>query len=379
MNKNAGIKKRILQIIAVLLVTAGTAAFFLRDALAIFSEKSAVKYKEYAASHTVEDSTLFVGTYLIHINAVTDELYAQAQNSGSEANQTSIYYKSELAGGAWFDITDAEGLTDIMDSGTAVSEDEIGELYVQFVVDSSGTMTNALTGETVNPFDVPDPYDLKKLPELQGLWIQYAGSADVDEISEEDYLKQKNSVRAGTLRGDVYNYQVLTTFFGLDLKDEETDKYDADLARLFAACQSLKSSGENDEADIVYSLMSKVDGQRRAVVMDKLSGGDINVLGVLNQLANGQNYTVFGNFLDSTSGEDNEKAADYSQDPEYIRELRDAVQHDFSARTSAQQNYRDDTDWWSPLQQNYDDYNEKYEETEDGGATDDGVTPFSGM
>ena len=113
-----------------LLVIAGTAAFFLRDALAIFSEKSAVKYKEYASSHTVEDSTLFVGTYLIHINAVTDELYAQAQNSGSEANQNSIYYKSELAGGAWFDITDAEGLNDIMDSGTAISDDEIGDLYI---------------------------------------------------------------------------------------------------------------------------------------------------------------------------------------------------------------------------------------------------------
>ncbi|MBQ1527713.1 MAG: hypothetical protein IIZ75_11290 [Lachnospiraceae bacterium] len=372
-NKKTGMKKRILQFIAVILVIVATAAFFLRDALAIFSEKSAVKYKEYASTHTVEDSTLFVGTYLIHINAVTDELYAQAQSSGSEANQTSIYYKSELAGGKWFDITNAEGLTDIMDTGTAVSDDEIGELYVQFAVDSSGTMTDALTGKTVNPFDVPNPYDLKKLPELQGLWVQYAGSADVDDISEEDYLKQKNSVKAGTLRGDVYNYQILKTFFGLNLKDSETDKCDADLARLFAAYQSLKSSDKKEEADIIYSLMAKVDAQRRAIVMDKLSGGELNCLGALNQLANGQNYTVFGNFQDSTSGQDNNKASDYGQDPEYIRELRDAVNHDFSARTKSQQKYKDDTDWWSPLQQNYDDYNKKYKETPDGGATDDGV------
>ncbi len=384
MNKSSGIKKRILQLAAVILVIAATAAFFLRDALAIFSEKSAVKYREYAASHTVEDSTLFVGTYLIHINAVTDELYAQAQNSGSEANQTSIYYKSELAGGAWFDITNAEGLTDIMDKGTAVSDDEIGELYVQYAVDSSGNMTDALTGKSVNPFDIPNPYDLKKLPELQGLWIQYAGSSDVDDISEEDYLEQKNSKKAGTLRNDVYNYQILKTFFGLNLKDEKTDKCDADLARLFAAYQSLQGSGQKDEADIIYSLMSKVDAERRAIVMDKLSGGDVNALGVLNQLANGQNYTVFGNFQDSTSGQDNPKASEYGQDPEYIRELRDAVKHDFSERNKSQKAYKDDTDWWSPLQKNYEDFKDKYKETEDGDATDDGVprpayTPNTGL
>ncbi|MCR5790479.1 MAG: hypothetical protein K6G83_11390 [Lachnospiraceae bacterium] len=381
-NKQTGIKKRIWQGAAVVLTVALVAAFFMTDAFAVFSEKSAMKYKQYASEHEVEDSVMFIGTYLIHINAMTDALYQQATQSGSDANQNAVYYKSELAGGAWFDITNAEGLDDIMDSAEAVSEDEIGDLFVQYYVDAQGNMTNVMTGDSVNPFDIPDPYDLKKLPELQNLWIQYAGSADAEEISEDDYLKKKNSQNAGTIRGDVYCYQLLTTFFGLDLSDEETDQYDADLARLFACYQSMKSSGQDEEADIIYSLMKKVDDARRAVVMTKLSGGEVNALGVLYDLVNGAYYTTFGNFKDSSSddteGNDATTGRDTSQDPEYITELKDAVSHEFENEKSLFGRLTgggdsSDNEWWGPLQNNYNTYADKYEETEDGEPADDGV------
>ncbi|MCR4657919.1 MAG: hypothetical protein K5770_17100 [Lachnospiraceae bacterium] len=373
--KKFEIKKGIWLVVAVVAAFACTAVFFMNDVFAVFSEKSAMKYKEYASTHEIEDSMLFIGTYLIHISAVTDELYSQAEQSGSDSNQTSIYYKSELANGAWFDITNAGGLTDIMDSGIAVSDDEIGELYVQYYVDSSGTMTDVMSGEAVNPFDVPDPYNLKNLPELESLWVQYAGSTDVDEISIEDYLKSKNSENTGNTRADVYTYQLLTTFFSLDLSDDETDKYDADLERLFACYQSLKSSGQSEEADIVYSLMSKVDQSRRAIVMQKLAVDQVNVLGVLRDLTGGAYYTTFGDFKDSSSDDESE-APDSTdgyeveeQDPDYIIELKDAVSHEFT-NSSKSGSYvfssknSDEGEWWEPLQDTYDKFEGKAEEAE---------------
>ena len=41
----------------------------------VFDESQAVPYEVFQASHTVEDATLFIGTYLIHVQALTDELY----------------------------------------------------------------------------------------------------------------------------------------------------------------------------------------------------------------------------------------------------------------------------------------------------------------
>ena len=165
-NRHPEIKKGILKLTACAIAVVLVAGLFLRNAFAVLNEKNAMKYRDYAATHTVEDSVLFIGTYLININAMTDELYEKAVQSGSEANQTEMYYKSELAGGAWFNISDAEGLNDIMDSGVAVSEDEVGELYVQYYVDRAGNVTDVMTGSAVSAFDLPNPYDLKKLPEM---------------------------------------------------------------------------------------------------------------------------------------------------------------------------------------------------------------------
>ena len=35
----------------------------------IFDESQAVSYESFRASHTTEDATLFIGTYLIHVRA----------------------------------------------------------------------------------------------------------------------------------------------------------------------------------------------------------------------------------------------------------------------------------------------------------------------
>ncbi|MCR4891819.1 MAG: hypothetical protein K5989_06550, partial [Lachnospiraceae bacterium] len=356
-------------VVFLLAAAVGTTTIFMsmkHNTMALFNEKEAMRYSAYRANHTIEDSVLFIGTYLISMKAMTDELYQKAQTSASDSNQTQVYYKSELAGGSWFDVTDAEGLADISGGGEIIEESKLANLYVQYYVDSSGAVTDVMTGSTINPFSTPDPYDLKKLPELQALWMQFTGSEGADSISLEEYLENKNSKKSGNLRTDIYNYRIISTFFSMDLRDNETDRLDASLSRLFACYQTLKSSGRDEEAEIIYSLMSKVDGSRRANIMGKLASNNVNVLGVVYELENGKYYTSFGDFKDS-SDED-----DITGEPDYLRDLRDAVEHHFTED--------DDSDaWWSELQENYDKYVDEKDDDENAKEPSDAFKPDEGL
>ncbi len=347
--------KRAAIIAAVCSILAGTVLFTKYRTLAMFDPDEAMTYEEYSSANTIENGVLFMGTYLINITAMTDELYEKAQQSASDSNQTSIYYKSELADGAWFDVTDAETLTDIMNGAEAVPESELADLYVQYYVGADGTVTDVLEGDEINPFDIPDPYNLSKLKELEPLWMIYTGSASSEDIDQADYLKNQNSKSSGTLRTDVYTYQLLSTFFAMDLTDEDTDKCDADLARLYEAYKGYKASGQDEEAQIIYDLMEKVDASRRAIVMDKLAVAENNALGVLDDLANGKYYTVSGDFLnpDTASeqadedGEEDDDFNDTSEDPDYIVELKESVDHEFDKGDE------DEDEWWNALQKDY--------------------------
>ena len=172
-------------LIAVLLIMSAVGFLFRENVQALFGPKKALTLSEYTKSREIENSVLFVGTWLINIGGMTDELYQKAIESGSEAGQTGVYYKSELAGGSWFDITGATGLADIQDSGQAVSFDEIGGLYVRYYADKYGIVTDLKTGEVINPFDIPSPYDLKEIPELQAVWVHFTQDINGEEITEE--------------------------------------------------------------------------------------------------------------------------------------------------------------------------------------------------
>jgi hypothetical protein len=81
---------------------------------AVWDESDAVHIK----AKDIENSTLAIGTHLIHLSALTDQLYDIAQKSADESGQNLIYYKSELADGTWFDITAASSLKDITKEGS---------------------------------------------------------------------------------------------------------------------------------------------------------------------------------------------------------------------------------------------------------------------
>lgn len=138
----------------------------------VFDESQAVPYEVFQASHTVEDATLFIGTYLIHVQALTDELYEKAQESASDSSQMNVYYKSELAFGAWIDITDANGLSELAGQGTVVEESELFPLWVTCYTGSDGITRDARDDHVIDIFSEPSPYDLYSLAELEPIKIQ---------------------------------------------------------------------------------------------------------------------------------------------------------------------------------------------------------------
>ena len=109
MKKKSG-KNRIRKLIAEILVAALALVLcfsFVGDrALALLNENDLVRYSVYAARNNIEEGTLFIGIYLINIEALTDELYEKAMESASDTDQMNIYYKSEIGEGLWYDVTD---------------------------------------------------------------------------------------------------------------------------------------------------------------------------------------------------------------------------------------------------------------------------------
>jgi hypothetical protein len=293
---------------------------------ALFDENKAITYQTFASRTTVENSVLFIGTYIIHKDALTDDLYEKAQDSAAESGQNNMYYKSELADGNWFFLDTVDnGIKGISSEGLPESIDTINPLYVTYYVGSDGVLRDAKTMAGLNPFDIPDPYNLANLPELDPIRTQYTMSEGATSISQEDFLSNRNSKDSGNLRSDVYYYQLLSTFFSLNLRDAATDKCDTQLANLNQSYIALKDAGEDEQAAIVYDLMSKVDATRRLLIMERLSEMDDNLLSKLNELSTGTYYTPYGNFKDSSEDKNKDNL------PDYLVDLEDSTKGDMSS------------------------------------------------
>ncbi|MCR5157440.1 MAG: hypothetical protein K6C96_12260, partial [Butyrivibrio sp.] len=351
-------EKFIKRLLAMVLMAAVLAVVFGKSlpTRALFDPDKAITYQTFASRTTVEDSVLFIGTYIVHKDALTDDIYEKAKESAAQSAQENIYYKSELADGQWFEIGNIDnGIKGISTDGLPESIDTINPLYVTYYVGADGIMKDAKTMAGVNPFDVPDPYDLSGLPELDPIRSQYTMSS-ASSISQEDFLENKSSKDTGNIRSDVYYYQLLSTFFALDLRDAETNRCDDTLAKLNSAYIALKAAGQDEEAAIVYDLMSKVDARRRLLIMERLSELDDNLLSKLLDLASGTYYTPYGNFKDSSS------EADLSSQPDYQIELEDSLKHDFASSTNSASAFVDawlrslgittsSSGWWTVLDQ----------------------------
>ena len=298
-----------------LLVCFGTVALLSKERLlrADAQEKTSVSFSEFTGKHTIEDSVLFVGTHLMHLQSMTDELYELALESASESNQTQVYYKSELAGGAWFDITDAAGLAEISEEGSIVSPEAMKNLQVEYYTFSDGITRNALTGEKVNLFEIKDPYDLYEMEELEALRQQFN-----QQFTAEDTGVKK------------YYYDKLREFFLLDLRNNVTAECDRQLKELQTAYENLQASGEKELAEIVVKLMNKIDAKRRAEILYQLSQAENHLLNKLQNICTGseyekEKYLIKIEVEEESSEESSEEATE--EEKEYIYEKEQFVEN----------------------------------------------------
>ena len=276
MSMKKGKKKRLrifAGVLAALLGIMGGLEYSQINAYAVLDESTAVKYSTFSLTNTVENGTLFIGTYLIHMTAMTDELYEKAQESAEDSGQYNIYYKSELANGEWFDISSAEGLTDITNAAEPVETAELADLWVTFYVGADGIARSAKNSEAVCIFDQPSPYDLYRLPELEALRNQY-----------------DNTYTSETEGANRYFYDQLRDFFGLNLRNAVTDECDRQINLLQGVYNGLQQQQKSEQAEILYTLMGKIDAKRRAEVFYQLMEAEDSRLNQLQSLLGGSAY-----------------------------------------------------------------------------------------
>lgn len=214
---------------------------------ALIDETNSVKVD----AESIEDSTLIIGTHLIHISAMSDSLYSVAQISADESCQYNMYYKSELAEGTWYDITNAFSLEDITTGGVPVESKIIEELNITHHTKSDG-ITYDLVGEKAVPVcDIYSPYNLEGLQELNPLMVQYKNLEENEDKSETDER----------------NLQYIRDFYSLEFDDKNTEECDANINALHRYLQILtRDKAEAAMCNMVQSVMDKIDAQRRAQV-----------------------------------------------------------------------------------------------------------------
>lgn len=183
-------------------------------AMALFDQNKAVHIKP----SEIENATLIIGTHLIYLHSMNEGIYGIAVQSAADSGQDKRYYKSELAGGSWMDITYAESVSDISAGGTAADEHEIERLYLTHHTKSDGITYDLQTNQPVCVYDIVNVYDLENLPELEALKLHY-------NKMREYHISSKNI--------DLVR-QFLTLRFEIeaDLESGEEEKYKEQLEAL---------------------------------------------------------------------------------------------------------------------------------------------------
>lgn len=208
----------------------------------------------------IENSTLIIGSHLIYLGTMTDQIYEIAMESAEDANQYNRYYKSELSGGAWYDVTEAGALADITTAGTVVQNSEIEALNMTHHTKSDGITYDLRTGDSVCVFDINDPYDLEGLKELEPIKLQYDTLAQMEDLSETNER----------------DMEIIVDVFQKNRETDETRDLDDSMYNLQNYYEVLVRDGaEAAMSDMVMSVMEKIDNARRAEVMQPLNEGEL--------------------------------------------------------------------------------------------------------
>ncbi len=208
----------------------------------------------------IEAGTLIIGTHLIHISALSESVYSIAGDSATTSGQSNRYYKSELADGTWLDISDAANLSDITATGKVVTDSLIKELWLTHHTKSDQITYDLRTGQSVNPYDITDPYDVSGLSEFEELTLQY------DELSEREELSESDEDAVA----------IVQELYGMTLTDEDTERWDKLLANMQQCKEQLAAENNSGLQGTLDAVMESADASRRAIVYEKLSGDGAN-------------------------------------------------------------------------------------------------------
>lgn len=132
-----------------------------------------ITYRDYVAAGNIAPAgTLFIGTWMMNAQTMNETMYRKAVRSMAEDSQQIMYYKSELAGSRWRDISSATSLSAILPAGDDIPDTELMNYYITVIVGSDGIPKDAKTGQYVDIFNLSSPYELETLPELKGIRLQ---------------------------------------------------------------------------------------------------------------------------------------------------------------------------------------------------------------
>lgn len=235
---------------------------------ALIDETNSVHIK----ASEIEDATLIIGTHLIYLESMNDQIYQIAMKSAEESNQYSRYYKSELAGGVWYEITEAGSLADITTDGIVVENSVIEALFMTHHTKSDGITYDLLTGNAVSVFDINNPYDLTKMEELNPIKLQYDTLVQTEEPSE-------------TMERDILSIKEL---YQIDRQNDKTKEIDAQMKALQEYHNILvRDEAEEINIDMVMSVIEKLDASRRVEVLQPLNDTQLQIMSQIT----GREYT----------------------------------------------------------------------------------------
>ena len=228
-------------------------------ALARFNLDRAVHFNQQQLNN-VEDATLLVGTHLIHISVINNQIYEVAEISQSDTGQTNLYYKSELGDGQWYEISNASALADISHTGTPVSDSEILELGLTNETRSDAITYDLATGNPICPYNTTDPYDIADLTETMGL----------QKVREYDLEMINNDMGTDAI---LYEYYAIEYFFRYTaIRNDYTNLCDTTIDQLhqFYLTEAYQSIPLQELVQILVAE-EYIDHERRAAVMSYLN------------------------------------------------------------------------------------------------------------
>lgn len=231
-------KRKYVLILIILLIAAGFLAWLLPKSLgAAFDEEDAV----HIDPDKIEEATLIVGTHLIYLGSLTDNLYETAIKSAEESGQMTMYYKSELGEGRWYAINDAGSIEDISRKGREVQTSKIKELFLTHHTKPDGYTYRLKDDQIISVYDIVSPYALEEMQELSAL-------------GRQKELNGKGS-----------------SVFETEVEDEVTKWCDESLSTLNKEYVRLKTAGADSQwLNMLDKAMGKVDSLRRHTVYTKV-------------------------------------------------------------------------------------------------------------